>query len=160
MFTGFLMGTGDVIAQVTLEKKSIQTLDIKRTASFTAIGLFYLVQQSFVSYLKIKLMIQIFQGPSIRLWYGALQRWFGSGGQPTVALKKVALDQFLFAPALLASILTLVPLAKGVTLPEAKAKLNQDYWPVLKANYQVPMTIFFQDTQHHISPVQRHFGQI
>jgi hypothetical protein len=40
------MGTGDVIAQMTLEKKSLQTLEIKRTATFTAIGFFYLVRKN------------------------------------------------------------------------------------------------------------------
>jgi hypothetical protein len=84
---------------------------------------------------KIKLFFD--QGPGVRLWYGALERLFGSGGKPKQALKKVVLDQFLFAPALIASILTVVPLASGQSLQQAQAKLDQDYWPVLKANYQV-----------------------
>jgi Mpv17 / PMP22 family len=82
-------------------------------------------------------MILWIQGPGVRLWYGALQRMFGSGGKPKQALKKVVLDQFLFAPALIASILTVVPLASGQSLQQAQAKLDQDYWSVLKANYQV-----------------------
>ncbi|XP_065333291.1 protein Mpv17-like [Cloeon dipterum] len=116
--TGFLMGAGDVIAQVTLDKKTLLAIDVRRTGTFTAIGFFYL-------------------GPSLRLWYGTLQSLFGTGGQPKVALKKVVLDQVLFAPAVLASILTIVPLANGQSLNEAKEKLGKEYWPVLKANYQI-----------------------
>lgn len=90
------------------------------------------------------IFVTCLQGPGVRLWYGALQRMFGSGGKPKQALKKVVLDQFLFAPALIASILTVVPLASGQSLQQAQAKLDQDYWPVLKANYQVINFMFSQ----------------
>lgn len=77
------------------------------------------------------------QGPSLRLWYGTLERLFGAGRQPRAALKKVVVDQLVFAPAFLASILALVPLTNGLSWAETQQKLNADYWPVLKANYQV-----------------------
>ncbi|XP_059486655.1 protein Mpv17-like [Neocloeon triangulifer] len=112
--TGLLMGTGDVIAQVVVEKRP--KLDLRRSATFTAIGFCFL-------------------GPSLRLWYGVLERAFGAGRQPAATLKKVALDQFVFAPTLIASLLTVVPLANGHTWGDATDKLSNDYWTVLKANY-------------------------
>ncbi|KAF4533027.1 hypothetical protein B566_EDAN000719 [Ephemera danica] len=116
--TGILMGAGDVIAQVGVEKKTAETFDVRRTLCFTGIGIFYL-------------------GPSLRLWYGTLERLFGSARHPKVAFKKVATDQLVFAPTFLASILTLVPLTNGHSWQKAKAKLGADYWTVLKANYQL-----------------------
>lgn len=48
------MGAGDVIAQMTLEKKNILSLELKRTATFTAIGVFYIVRSPNIRIINLK----------------------------------------------------------------------------------------------------------
>lgn len=55
------MGAGDVLAQMTLEKKNIQSLELKRTATFTAIGVFYIVRTEIFSSIKIMRLFLIEQ---------------------------------------------------------------------------------------------------
>lgn len=77
-----------------------------------------------------------FQGPPLRLWYGVLDKFFGSQGK-LAALRKVAMDQLLFAPPFLALIMTVVASAQGDSLVRIKQRLSEDYMDVLKSNYKV-----------------------
>ncbi|CAH2267166.1 jg2901 [Pararge aegeria aegeria] len=86
--TGALMGAGDIISQTLIEKKSIAAVDFKRTLQFSSIGFFV-------------------GGPALRVWYGLLNKHVGASGK-TVAMKKVFVDQFIFAPTFLFFILVAV----------------------------------------------------
>ena len=78
--SGLLMGTGDVIAQKYVEKK--YDLDLVRTIKFGSIGFFI-------------------GGPGLRAWYGILDKAVKGKTKSIVTLKKVGLDQIVFAPIFL-----------------------------------------------------------
>lgn len=80
--SGLLMGTGDVIAQKYVEKR--KTIDIERLAKFSSIGFFI-------------------GGPGLRWWYGVLDKLIKGPNKSILVLKKVGLDQFVFAPLFLVS---------------------------------------------------------
>lgn len=68
-------------------------IDWGRTARFTLVGAAVLA-------------------PSLHLWYGVLLRWL-PGKAPTTVVKRVALDQLLFAPVFLAGFLSTIMLLDG-----------------------------------------------
>ncbi len=95
---GFLMGTGDLAAQVLVDGKKRSELEAERAVRFAAIGTFFVA-------------------PIIRVWYSALERLVTpmslSAARATVA--KVALDQLAFAPPFQASIIAVIGLAQVMT---------------------------------------------
>ncbi|CAH0699089.1 unnamed protein product [Spodoptera exigua] len=113
--TGVLMGSGDLISQTLIERKHITKVDLTRTIKFSSIGFFV-------------------GGPALRLWYGALYKYIGSSGK-TVALKKVFIDQILFAPIFLCGILSAVAAMQGKDWTSIKSDLETNYLDVLKTNY-------------------------
>lgn len=74
------------------------------------------------------------QGPTLTKWYGVLNKYIGSSGSK-VALKKVALDQFVFAPGLIAVLLTVFNGLQGLSFDDSIKKLRNDYPDVLVNNY-------------------------
>ncbi|XP_059049256.1 protein Mpv17-like [Achroia grisella] len=115
--TGALMGAGDLISQTVIEKKIIKEIDYKRTLQFSSIGLFV-------------------GGPALRLWYGLLNQHIGSSGK-SVAIKKVFIDQLVFAPAFLFLILSGVGTMQGKSWNNVKKDIHANYYDVLKTNYYV-----------------------
>ncbi|XP_008544880.2 protein Mpv17-like, partial [Microplitis demolitor] len=114
---GTLMGVGDQIAQNLVEKRKFNELDFLRTAQFYSIGLFI-------------------AGPSVRGWYGILDKYFGSKGS-VVALKKVACDQFLFAPPFIAVLLATIGFMQGNNAEGVQKKLSNEYKDILINNYKI-----------------------
>ena len=57
--TGIIMGAGDALSQLVIEKKS--KYEIERTLRFAVIGSFFVA-------------------PIIRVWFLTLEKWFGGGG--------------------------------------------------------------------------------
>lgn len=115
--TGLLMGAGDLIAQTAVEGKSFNEINIKRLGQFTFIG-------------------TCFVGPPLRFWYGLLDKSLGSNTK-TSALKKVFVDQVIFAPFFLATILGVIGIVQGNSIEDIKRKLDHDYMDVLKNNYKL-----------------------
>ncbi|CAG9783060.1 unnamed protein product [Diatraea saccharalis] len=115
--TGTLMAAGDIICQSLIEKKKLRHLDVKRTIGFSSIGFFV-------------------GGPALRVWYGLLNKHIGSTGK-SVALKKVFVDQVLFAPAFLYLILIAVGTLQGKSFDTIKADLKANYTDVLITNYYI-----------------------
>ncbi|XP_067014575.1 protein Mpv17 [Anabrus simplex] len=115
--TGLLMGAGDIIAQTAIEKKTFRELDRQRLIGYSALGLCVL-------------------GPSLRLWYGLLDRFFPTTGKK-LAYKKVLLDQLAFAPSAIAVVVSLTSAVNGSSVPQIRAKLHQDYVDILIANYKL-----------------------
>jgi len=72
-------------------------------------------------------------------WYGALSHWFPLGVKsPGVqSIKRVAVDQFCFAPVGLAVFFTYMTIAEGGGRRALSRKMKDIYVPSLKANYLV-----------------------
>lgn len=83
-----------------------------------------------------KFFLFIFQGPALRVWYGILNKQIGSKGT-TVAIKKVFVDQVIFAPTFLCLILVTVGAMQGKKWDVIKQDLNSNYPDVLKTNYYI-----------------------
>ncbi|KAF2484344.1 hypothetical protein BDY17DRAFT_295469 [Neohortaea acidophila] len=77
--------------------------------------------------------------PAQHRWYGFLDHTFsGRGGSATAStLKRVALDQFLFAPVGLAAFFSFITIAEGGGKRALAQKFQEVYIPALKANYIV-----------------------
>ncbi|XP_033207649.1 protein Mpv17 isoform X2 [Belonocnema kinseyi] len=111
------MAVGDQIAQHLVEKRSFKNLDFGRTAQFAGIG-FLLV------------------GPSVRIWFGILDKFIGSAGT-SVALKKVMCDQLFFAPTFIAILITTIGTLQGNNIDSIKTKLQNEYLEILVNNYKL-----------------------
>lgn len=89
----------------------------------------------------ILLLNIVFQGPPLRFWYGILDKYLGSNTK-TAALKKVAVDQGIFAPFFLAAILGIIGLVQGNSVNDVKARISHDYPDILVNNYKVKLKHF------------------
>jgi len=132
------MGTGDVISQTLVEKQSEQ-FDWIRTAKFTGLGLLAV-------------------GPTLRLWYGVLDRYIVYTGAKGT-LMKVATDQLLFAPTFVAAFMSTIALLNGESVDKIKTRLEQDYCNVLTTNWKVwplfqTVNFYFVPLQHRVLAAQ------
>ncbi|XP_321299.5 protein Mpv17 [Anopheles gambiae] len=118
--SGLLMGAGDVIAQGFIERKDWQSFDGMRAFKFFGIGF-------------------CVGGPGLRKWYGVLDRHIGTkgGSKAVTTLKKVALDQIVFAPIFLGTLIGTIGLLQGHNLAEIRHKLRHEYGDILLTNYYI-----------------------
>eukprot|EP00918_Siedleckia_nematoides_P051316 GHVU01112303.1.p1 GENE.GHVU01112303.1~~GHVU01112303.1.p1 ORF type:complete len:186 (+),score=19.24 GHVU01112303.1:140-697(+) len=114
---GILMGMGDTIAQVAVEKKGLKNYDVPRTTKFFLFGTIVL-------------------GPGLKAWYVLLDKLYKGQGALTT-IKKVATDQTILAPVLLCVVLGSINFWNTYSVQAVKAKLKQDYKEVLITNYKV-----------------------
>lgn len=114
---GTLMGAGDVISQTLIENNGFNNIEYKRTLKFASIGFFV-------------------GGPALRAWYGLLNKHVGAIGK-TVAMKKVFVDQVIFAPTFLFLILVAVGALQGKSWESIKSDVHANYFDVLKTNYYI-----------------------
>uniref|UniRef100_T1GT30 Mitochondrial inner membrane protein Mpv17 n=1 Tax=Megaselia scalaris TaxID=36166 RepID=T1GT30_MEGSC len=112
-----LMGAGDVIAQCAVENVPLNSINLRRTAEFSALGLFLV-------------------GPTLRFWYGRLDR-IVSPKQVAwkVSIKKASLDQFLFAPAFIVLFTSSISVMQGMNAESVVERLKSEYTTILKTNY-------------------------
>ncbi|KAI0218367.1 Protein Mpv17 [Lamellibrachia satsuma] len=134
--TGGLMAVGDIIAQFVVEKKSIDDYSATRTGRFLVFGTFAL-------------------GPLLRTWYLVLDRIIVSPPSGLTTLKKVALDQMMFAPTVLPIFLGVMSYWRTYSIETAKEKIKQDYRAVLLTNYKIwpaaqLINFYFVPFQHRI----------
>lgn len=114
-----LMGAGDVIAQHAVEKVPMKELNLRRTAEFSALGLFLV-------------------GPTLRFWYGRLDRLISPKQVAwKVAVKKASLDQFVFAPAFIVLFTGSISYMQGMNTESVVQRLKSEYATILKANYMI-----------------------
>lgn len=85
---------------------------------------------------KYESILFIFQGPAVRTWYGILDKYIGSKGG-LVTIKKVAIDQILFAPTFIVVLLTTIGVMQGNDATSIKNKLKNEYTDILWNNYKV-----------------------
>jgi len=115
--TGFLMGTGDVVAQKIVEEK--RGWDKDRTKRFVIIGV-------------------IFFGPVCTHWYRYLDKLVPRLRVPKAyaGLVKTGLDQALFAPSALFFFLNLISSLRGETMGVRMHEIKTNYPSILMNNYK------------------------
>lgn len=123
--TGFLMASGDAIAQLILERRKLKDYDVTRTVRFAFVG-------------------AALAGPCMFVWYRALDRHvrFRSKGARTVV--KTLADQILFLPPYLGGFVAVMAALRGEDAKTIHEKLSRDFKPMLMTSYGVwPITQLF-----------------
>lgn len=115
---GILMGAGDIIAQTFVEKRTLSTIDRMRAVRFFGIGFFI-------------------GGPGLRKWYGVLDKHVVGSNKAVTTFKKVALDQIIFAPVFLGTLIGTIGVLQGQNQQEIVQKLRNDYKDILLTNYYI-----------------------
>ncbi|XP_041107571.1 protein Mpv17-like [Polyodon spathula] len=136
---GTLVGVGDVISQQLVERKGFANHSVKRTVKMMGIGVFFV-------------------GPVVGGWYKVLDRLV-PGGNKTVALKKMLLDQAIFSPCFLGCFLTISGTLNGLTMEENWNKLKRDFTDALIASYYLWPAVqianfYFIPLNHRLAVVQ------
>ncbi|ELT92548.1 hypothetical protein CAPTEDRAFT_92614, partial [Capitella teleta] len=132
---GTLMCTGDILAQVFIERKSRSTYDLKRSGRFFVFGACVV-------------------GPALRTWYGILDKIVVTT-KKWGPLAKVTLDQSLFAPVFGGIFLYSMTLWGTKSHETSVLKLKQDYTTILLNNYKLwpaaqIVNFYFIPLQHRI----------
>lgn len=70
------------------------------------------------------------------MWYGLLDKYVGSSGKLT-ALKKVFLDQCIYAPTFLCIFIIALGITQGKDWKKIKKDIRAGYWDILSANYYI-----------------------
>lgn len=114
-----IMGAGDVIAQLAIEKKPLKDCDLGRTARFSAVGF-------------------CFVGPALRRWYIKLDSLVAKE-QPSFqrGIKKMAIDQTCFAPPFTLSLAYLVPFVNGEKHENIVQGIRDGYFTIMKRSYML-----------------------
>ncbi|XP_068135021.1 protein Mpv17 isoform X2 [Hyperolius riggenbachi] len=125
---GSLVGVGDVISQQVVEKRGLQGHSVVRTVKMMGIGF-------------------CFVGPVVGGWYKVLDSLV-PGSSKSVAVRKMLVDQWGFAPLVLGGFLTIVGALNGLSKEEIMDKLKR-IWPAVQiANF------YFIPLYHRLAVVQ------
>ena len=111
-----MVGLGDCCAQQIVEKRGKQH-DVRRTIGMSSIGLFVI-------------------GPMMRYWYIFLDRAV-KGAATSDALKKMVIDQTVFAPTIIAVFFTTTGLLFGKSFSDIELKFRHQYFETMKTNYMI-----------------------
>jgi len=110
--TAFLVGGGDVIAQLFIEKNS--SLDPHRSMKMLIFG-------------------GCIVGPSLHFWYNFLNRTFTVAGT-SGALQRLACDQGIFAPTFIVIAFTFM-LGMDGRIHDVPVHLKEHWWPTTVTNW-------------------------
>ena len=113
---GILIGIGDCCSQQIVERRG-RKHDFTRTFGMMSIGFFII-------------------GPTMRYWYIFLDSTI-KGKRTIDAMKKVAMDQTIFAPCIIATFFTTTGLLFGKTQAEIESKFRNQYLKTLLTNYYI-----------------------
>ena len=80
------------------------------------------------------------QGPTLRVWYGVLDRRIGSVGR-FASLRKVAVDQLAFNPCFTVVFLTANGLTQGLQLQKVRHNIQRDYVDIMLAAWSVRLLV-------------------
>lgn len=72
-------------------------------------------------------------GPALHVWYGVLARLFSSPGTAG-ALGRLAMDQLLFAPVFIGSIISFIMILEGYA-SDVPGKLRDDLFAIVRSNW-------------------------
>lgn len=134
MTASVLFGTGDAIAQLAVEKKGLRNYDYVRTARLGLYG-------------------GCIFAPIMSVWFRTLERVPGRPGSLPNVLGKVALDQGLAAPNMLALFFSATTLMGGGSTTDVKKKLENSYWDTLKTSWALWIPV--QGINMALVPVQQ-----
>ena len=118
------MGVGDIAAQHLVEGQTWDKHNVWRTVRLTSAGLFII-------------------GPTFHVWYDVFLSKLFIQRTMKVALKKVALDQGLFAPAFLVLFYGSLGLLERSPMTKTVARLKSEFIPNMAVNYSVWPAIQF-----------------
>ncbi|KAL1380477.1 hypothetical protein pipiens_014165 [Culex pipiens pipiens] len=76
-------------------------------------------------------------GPGLRKWYGVLDKHVTGRTKATTTLKKVTLDQLVFAPIFLGTLIGTIGALQGNNRAEIERKLRNEYPDILLTNYYI-----------------------
>ena len=107
-----LNGVGDVIAQIFLNENG--KFDWKRLGIFSALGL-------------------VLIGPALHVWYGTLARVVTASGTMG-ALGRMAMDQLLFAPIFIGTIVSSIMILEGHG-SDVPSKMRSDLFTIVRSNW-------------------------
>lgn len=109
-----VMGAGDAISQLMVEKTKPYDYDYGRTFRFTALGFVYV-------------------SPVLRKWVNTLDGLVAKNQSDIKrGFKKMCINQFFFSPPFNMTIAYLVPFMKGVKHDQIKQQLNDQYYIILR----------------------------
>ncbi|XP_037526170.1 protein Mpv17-like [Rhipicephalus sanguineus] len=114
--TATVLLSGDLIAQKVLERRS--NVDVVRAARFFVMGVGFV-------------------GPVIRMWHLTLERVVGSGVAGSLVFRKVLIDQVLFAPVFIASLLVVLGTLQRRSWDDIENSLRANYLQILKTSYML-----------------------
>uniref|UniRef100_A0A914VLX5 Mitochondrial inner membrane protein Mpv17 n=1 Tax=Plectus sambesii TaxID=2011161 RepID=A0A914VLX5_9BILA len=128
---GILAGSGDVIAQLAVEKRKLKNYDLIRTGRFFVLGSCYVA-------------------PVLFRWFRILER---IPGNPKVApLVRLAVDQIAFAPCLLSGFLINLRILEGNSPKESFDHWKKEFKGYMLASWKVwPMV---QLVNFYLVPLQ------
>jgi len=112
------MGTGDVIAQTLIDKRNITKLEWGRVGRFCIIG-------------------SCLVAPTIRVWYLTMEKIVGPSASILNTVKKLALDQLLFAPFFQIPILSAVGLLQGHSLSQIKERIENMWMDIVLIGWKI-----------------------
>ncbi|XP_065564996.1 protein Mpv17-like [Artemia franciscana] len=115
--SGLLMGAGDVVCQIGIEKREFEEFDFQRNFRMTGFGFFL-------------------AGPAFFKWYRFLDGKIRAKGFQA-ALKKTFFDQTVFAPALLCGFLTYNEVMLGHSAEGVVKRFKESYWQTQLINWSV-----------------------
>nr|XP_023024630.1 protein Mpv17-like [Leptinotarsa decemlineata] len=115
--SGVLIGSGDFISQTCIEKKKLGDVDFGRTCRVFAVG-------------------AMLVGPHVSGWYIILSKMFGTSG-PVSAFQKIAADQLMFAPYILAVTMAGINTLEGHGWEFTKEQMNLKYTDILLTGYKL-----------------------
>jgi len=116
--TAVLMTSGDVIAQLVLEKRHpTREYDVVRSLRFFGVGL-------------------LLAGPTMHVWYSTLDRLL-KGRCMSTSLRKMCADQGLFLPIYLVVFVGVMGALRGDRMSDVWTKLKRDMAPMMKVSYSV-----------------------
>ncbi|SAL95051.1 hypothetical protein [Absidia glauca] len=123
--TGCLFGAGDLIAQQAVEQRGTAHHDYMRTGRMMLFG-------------------GAVAGPTLSTWYRFLEHNVKASTPFKALVKKVAIDQVLFAPVFIGVFFSTQGLFEGKSLDQIKEKLDHGYTTAVVNNYKLwPAVQFF-----------------
>ncbi|KAG4072063.1 hypothetical protein HA402_015562 [Bradysia odoriphaga] len=115
---GILMGAGDLCAQRFFSSSETVQIDYIRTLKFCSIGF-------------------VFVGPSVRFWYGVMDKAIKAKSPAIKTMIKVGIDQLIFAPIFIAALVSTISYTQDQNIQTIKGKLRTEYTDILLCNYYV-----------------------
>ncbi|CAH0558168.1 unnamed protein product [Brassicogethes aeneus] len=116
--TGILLGSSDLVAQKFVEKR--ENIDFYRSLQFIGIGALFVGPYSSVFFKKLTLFYET-----------------SKHSKKSVVLQKVLLDQFVFAPILVAGVVFGKNALQGKNRDEIRLEFQDKYLEIIKNNYVV-----------------------